>query len=93
MLAKFADLLRQLFDNLLSNLCRYADRARPIKSTLLARDKELTLIVSNTARPDTKPGTSLCLQNCVQMLRLHGDRFEHSLPDEVFTAVAYFPME
>ena len=93
MLAKFADLLRQLFDNLLSNLRRYADPAQPVKITLLARDKELALIVSSTARPDSKPGIGLGLQNCAQMLRLHGGRFEHSLSDGVFTATAYFPME
>ena len=86
-------LLQRLFDNLLSNLRRYADRTQPVKITLLARDKELALIVSNTARPDAKPGTGLGLQNCAQMLRLHGGRFEHSLSDGVFTAAAYFPME
>ena len=52
-------LLQRLFDNLLSNLRRYADRTQPVKITLLARDKELALIVSNTARPDAKPGTGL----------------------------------
>ena len=88
-----AGLLQRLFDNLLSNLRRYADRTQPVKITLLARDKELALIVSNTARPDAKPGTGLGLQNCAQMLRLHGGRFEHSLSDGVFTAAAYFPME
>lgn len=86
-------LLQRLFDNLLSNLRRYADPAQPVKITLLARDKELALIVSNAVRPDTKPGTGLGLQNCAQMLRLHGGRFEHSLSDGVFTAAAYFPME
>lgn len=88
-----AGLLQRLFDNLLSNLRRYADHTQPVKITLLARDKELALIVSNTARPDAKPGTGLGLQNCAQMLRLHGGRFEHSLSDGVFTAAAYFPME
>ena len=88
-----AGLLQRLFDNLLSNLRRYADRTQPVKITLLARDKELALIVSNTARPDAKPGTGLGLQSCAQMLRLHGGRFEHSLSDGVFTAAAYFPME
>jgi len=88
-----AGLLQRLFDNLLSNLRRYADPAQPVKITLFTRDKELALIVSNTVRPDAKPGTGLGLQNCAQMLRLHGGRFEHSLSDGVFTAAAYFPME
>lgn len=71
----------------------YVDHTQLVKITLLVRDKELALIVSNTVRPDAKPGTGLGLQNCAQMLRLHGGRFEHSLSEGVFTAAAYFPME
>ena len=59
----------------------YVDHTQLVKITLLARDKELALIVSNTVRPDAKPGTGLGLQNCAQMLRLHGGRFEHSLSE------------
>lgn len=71
----------------------YVDHTQLVKITLLARDKELALIVSNTVRPDAKPGTGLGLQNCAQILRLHSGRFEHSLSEGVFTAAAYFPME
>lgn len=88
-----AGLLQRLFDNLLSNLRRYADPAQPVKITLFTRDKELALIVSNTVRPDAKARHGSWLAELRPDVRLHGGRFEHSLSDGVFTAAAYFPME
>ena len=86
-------LIQRIFDNLLSNIRRYADPAEPILIKASVQEGELCLCVCNAIRQDTKKGTGIGLRNCEQMMLLHQGRFQHSTSGKQFTAALYFPME
>ena len=86
-------LVQRIFDNLLSNIRRYADPAEPILIKASVQEGELCLCVCNAIRQDTKKGTGIGLRNCEQMMLLHQGRFQHSTSGKQFTAALYFPME
>ena len=86
-------LVQRIFDNLLSNIRRYADPAEPILIKASVQEGELCLCVCNAIRQDAKKGTGIGLRNCEQMMLLHQGRFQHSTSGKQFTAALYFPME
>jgi len=86
-------LVQRIFDNLLSNIRRYADPAEPILIKASVQEGELCLCVCNAIRQDTKKGTGIGLRNCEQMMLLHQGRFQHSTSGKQFTAALYFPLE
>ena len=86
-------LVQRIFDNLLSNIRRYADPAEPILIKASVQEGELCLCVCNAIRQDTKKGTGIGLHNCEQMMLLHQGRFQHSTSGKQFAAAMYFPLE
>ncbi len=73
-----ADLLRRAFDNIYSNLMKYADPAGEIKLKYLRRGNEvaMTIINSISADRDEKESTNIGLNTCKRIMRIHAGSFE-----------------
>ena len=86
-------LVQRIFDNLLSNLRRYADPEKPVSVKASVQEEELCICICNAVRQDAPKGTGIGLHNCEQMMLLHQGRFQHSTSGGQFTAALYFPLE
>ena len=86
-------LVQRIFDNLLSNLRRYADPEKPVSVKASVQEGELCICICNAVRQDAPKGTGIGLHNCEQMMLLHQGRFQHSTSGGQFTAALYFPLE
>lgn len=70
-------LLRRALDNMVSNLCKYADPSAPLKLRWRQRDGRFELELSNRVHPAPKvQSTGLGLKTCKRILALHGGSFE-----------------
>lgn len=88
------DLLRRAFDNLYSNLLKYADPAQPVE---LAYDREgdwvyLTLVNHISPRRDRRESTNIGLNTCRRVLQYHGGTFQTEEADGMFRAVVALPL-
>lgn len=82
-------LLKRVFDNLYSNILKYADKSKPIDFVLELSGDELVTAISNSVSHDTarfestKIGTKICEKLCAAM----NISFEYGKKDDVFTSV------
>ena len=86
-------LLRRAFDNVYSNLLKYADPARPIVISCRRIGDELDLTAKNGISPqrDRRESTNIGLNTCRRVFRLHGGGFETEERDGAFTARMTLP--
>ena len=87
-------LLRRAFDNVYANLLKYADPSRSISVSWGREGNTLVLRASNAVSPqrDRKESTSIGLNTCRRVLRLHGGGFDTAEEDGVFTASLTLPL-
>ena len=88
-------LLRRAFDNVYSNLLKYADPARPIDISWHRRGGELVIIAKNGISPlrDRKESTNIGLNTCRRVLQLHGGHFETAEEGGRFLTYLSLPLE
>lgn len=72
------ELLRRAFDNLYSNLLKYADPAQPIEISYGRKDGQVRLTLLNHISPqrDKRESTNIGLNTCRRILQHHGGSFE-----------------
>ena len=87
-------LLRRAFDNVYSNLLKYADPACPVIISCFRFVEEMELDVKNGVSPhrDRKESTNIGLNTCRRVFRLHGGHFETVEEDGVFLAYMTLPL-
>ena len=88
------ELLQRAFDNLYSNLLKYADPDRPIAIAFCRADGQAVLTVKNSVSPlrDKRESTGIGLNTCRGILQYHGGRFETREENGVFTAELRLPV-
>ena len=87
-------LIRRLFDNLISNLSKYADPARPLQLSWRQKDGWFELTLANHMRPGPRAeSTALGLKTCERIASIHGGAFAAGKDEagETFTAVLQLP--
>lgn len=87
------ELMRRAFDNLYSNLVKYAAPDAPIRIACHRENGQIVLTLENTVSPqrDRKESTNIGLNTCSRILRMHGGRFDTTEDSGVFTAVVCIP--
>lgn len=88
------DLLRRAFDNLYSNLRKYADRERPIRLSCRREGTAVRLELSNAVSPrrDKKESTNIGLNTCRRILQYHGGAFQAEEAEGRFRVTVTLPL-
>ncbi len=88
------ELLRRTFDNLYSNLLKYADPSQLIEISYRREDDQVRLTLRNHVSPqrDQRESTNIGLSTCRRVLQYHGGSFETAEQDSVFRADAILPL-
>ena len=88
------DLLRRAFDNLYSNLMKYADPSVPIEIDFHREGEQVHLILKNgiPSQMDKKESTNIGLNTCERILRYHNGSFETEVTEKNFCARVCLPI-
>lgn len=88
------DLLRRAFDNLYSNLRKYADQTRPLRLVCRREGNAVRLELINAISPqrDKKESTNIGLNTCRRIVQYHGGTFQAEETDGRFQVTVTLPM-
>ncbi|NCE66082.1 sensor histidine kinase [Pseudoflavonifractor sp. 524-17] len=88
------ELLRRAFDNLYSNLLKYADPTQPIEISYGRKDGQVRLTLLNHISPqrDKRESTSIGLSTCRRVLQHHGGSFETKEDAGIFQVGLALPL-
>ena len=86
--------LKRLFDNLFSNIEKYADPDRPVEIRQQAESGQIHIILKNDIRPDPNPveSTNIGLKTCERIVELMGGTFRTAKEKNVFLAELRLPI-
>ena len=86
--------LRRIFDNLFSNVSKYADAAKPVQLRLSIGDGDLVVSITNyIATHSTRvESNGIGLQTCNKLVQSMGGEFSKSRTKETFTAEVVLPL-
>lgn len=89
------ELLRRVFDNLYSNLLKYADSAQPIEITCAKDKNQVRLSVVNriSSTRDRRESTNIGLNTCRKVIGQHGGTFSASETGGMFQVTISLPLE
>ena len=85
---------RRVFDNLFSNVRKYADAARPVRIAQTCDGKTLTVTITNSVNPTQRPVESnrIGLQTCQKLITAMGGTFTQSKNGETFSVEVVLPL-
>lgn len=88
------ELLHRAFDNVYSNLLKYADPAKPVRISFRREGGQVALRVCNAVSPrrNIRESTNIGLNTCRRILEYHGGTFETSEHDGTFEARLTLPI-
>ena len=71
--------IRRIFDNLYSNVCKYADPERPVNALIEGEQDKLTVYLSNYVRlrADRVESNRIGLQTCEKLVKAMGGSFRN----------------
>ena len=85
---------RRIFDNLFSNVRKYADPSRPVTITQQAEGDELTVTITNHINPaqNRVESNRIGLQTCQKLVSTMGGEFSQSRTKDTFTVEVLLPL-
>lgn len=88
------NMIQRVFDNLFSNLRRYADPAHPIILASRVENYELIIEMRNhvLVSPEIYASTGLGFKTCTKILSQHQGRFIHQQQEDIYTIQCIFPL-
>lgn len=89
------DILCRIFDNVFSNVLKYADREQPVEISCMGQGSRAVVTVRNAIAPrnDAVESTNIGLKTCESGAAAHGGKFTARWDDGVFTAELVLPLE
>ena len=86
--------LRRVFDNLFSNVTKYADRARPVTVKLEVEGEELVVTIGNyiASQAGRVESNRIGLQTCDKLICAMGGEFHQRRTKETFTVEVLLPL-
>lgn len=89
------ELLRRAFDNLYSNLLKYADPGQPIEIRYRREEQGVTLTIRNAVSPrrDRRESTRIGLGTCQRILQYHGGSFQYEEKGGHFRVTVQLPFQ
>lgn len=87
-----SDMIQRVFDNLLSNIQKYADYEHPIELYSEVNENELQIILKNHVRDFTEKDikTELGLDNCKRIMLLNNGQLFYEQVDDIFSVKLIF---
>lgn len=88
-----AAVLKRVFDNIFSNIKKYADISKTVSVSLCLDDKTLRISVINyiSKRKDERLSTNIGLKSCERIMSLVGGKFEYWKNNFVFETLITVP--
>lgn len=88
-------LIRRVFDNLFSNLLKYADRSQPVEVSYGQQDSKLQVSFVNTVRTGQakRESTKLGLHTCEKIMKEHGGSFHAAEENKKFYVELCFQLK
>ncbi len=88
------EMIRRVFDNLYSNLLKYADKSSSIKLQLKAEQGHAILTVTNVVSPkrSERESTNIGLDTCRRIMQHHNGSFEVSEKNQLFQVILTLPL-
>lgn len=73
-------LVKRVFDNIASNILKYADKTCPVRARMFLKDGMYCFLAANAVSgvPSKAESSHIGLSSCEKIARLHGGRFEHN---------------
>ncbi len=86
-------MVQRIFDNLLSNIQRYADPAYPVRLEVVINPQELIMKIQNHVLrcSELSQSTGLGLKVCDKIMTLHRGRFLYKQQGDTYTVELHFP--
>lgn len=86
------EMLQRIFDNIYSNLLKYADKSKKLNISVFKEDNFLILKMSNTVSPERNENesTNIGLNTCRRIMEYHNGSFEANEKDGIFEVVLKF---
>ena len=86
--------LRRIFDNLFSNVLKYADPEQPVTVEKTAEEKTLTIRIANAipAHAARVESNRIGLQTCTKLAQAMGGSFRQEKTDKFFCAAVTLPL-
>lgn len=86
--------LRRVFDNLFSNVNKYADQARPVTISLGMEGEDLRVSITNyiAVQPNRVESNRIGLQTCEKLISAMGGEFHQHRRADTFTAEVLLPL-
>ena len=88
-------LIYRVFENLFSNINKYADFTKEIEVEYYLKEEKLIVSVKNKKKQERNvscPSTKIGLNNCKAIMEKHGGRLEIEETEESFRITLYFPV-
>ena len=89
-----AELLHRVFDNIYSNLLKYADKEYPVNMSFKQSNGTACVCISNHISPQRsrRESTNIGLNTCRSIMQYHGGTFENSEKDDIFSIEMSMPL-
>lgn len=89
------NLIHRVFDNIFSNISKYADLTKAISIKYYIRDNYLIISFHNYIRIHQSEhiSTHIGLKNCMSIMEIHSGKFETEESSSVFSVTIYLPIE
>lgn len=86
--------LMRIFENVFSNVTKYADKEKPVLINISFEIDEMTIKVSNTIskNPDEAQKNGIGLQSCMKLANAMDIRFSSEEEGDIFTSVMNVPI-
>ena len=78
--------IRRVFDNMFSNISKYADKSEPIKIRYYIKDQNLTITIKNKISTNLKSvsSTGIGLKTCTKIIEMHNGKLSTEKTDDSF---------
>ena len=88
------ELLRRTFDNLYSNILKYAEPSEPVQIRYFRENDQVILILQNTVSPiqDRMESTNIGLNTCRRILKMLGGSFDVQESNNTYCVRLLLPM-
>ncbi len=79
--------MRRVFDNIFSNLSKYADKTKPIKIRYYVENQDLIIIVQNRINKNltSVSSTGIGLKTCTKIIEMHNGALYTEKTDDLFS--------
>nr|WP_294188251.1 HAMP domain-containing sensor histidine kinase [uncultured Clostridium sp.] len=79
--------MKRVFDNIFSNLSKYADKTKPIKIRYYIKNQDLFIIVKNKINKNLKSvnSTGIGLKTCTKIIEMHNGNLYTEKTDDSFS--------